>query len=129
MREIKFRAWNKEERKMVDLFRVTPLAIDATLHQQICMKGGTGLFIPFLPELEIMQFTGLKDRNCKEIYEGDILKLEWHDTPVKVVWSNRGWWLLDGEFDVKSDELLGNWITKEYTEIIGNIYESPELLA
>ncbi len=62
MREIKFRAWNKRTKKMLDLQAVTPLATELK-----------GLFIPFDEELEIMQYTGLKDYAAREIYEGELL--------------------------------------------------------
>lgn len=65
-------------------------------------------------EFELMQYTGLKDRYSKEIYEGDILLLG-HDRIVEVKWDT---------------EIAGfcPFITWEAYEIIGNIYENPELI-
>jgi len=68
VREIKFRAWNKENKKM-DYFHLT--------HGDSYGIGGD-----IFPEYEIMQYTGLKDKNGKEIYEGDIMKVldrDWVD--------------------------------------------------
>lgn len=82
----------------------------------------------------IMQYTGLKDKNGKEIYEGDILKFdkqEWYRSPIKsyedierepehyseVKWFRDGW-----SYDGSHSDL------DTYCEIIGNIYENPELL-
>ncbi len=72
--------------------------------------------------VEIKQYTGLKDKNDKEIYEGDILKgwLLDYDTSSSVVeWSDSGWSPnIEGECEVYWDDC----------EIIGNIYENPELV-
>src|ERR1700744_1929251 len=67
MREIKFRAFNTLTGKMIDLYKTTLLALDANLSCD-------GIFVPFVDEYKIMQFTGVADKNGKEIYEGDILK-------------------------------------------------------
>ncbi len=47
MREIKFRAWNESDSKMVDLQKVTPLALSESMNSQLAMQGKSGLFIPF----------------------------------------------------------------------------------
>ena len=68
-----------------------------------------------------MQFTGLLDKNGKEIYEGDILK--WNDEVSQVMWR-----LYDSMFEIeKIFNGFSERVTSDY-EIIGNIYENPELL-
>ena len=70
---------------------------------------------------EINQYTGLHDKNGKEIYEGDILKAPYSDcsTQHKVYFE-------DGCFKLQFKD-LDEWSEKEI-EIIGNIYENQELL-
>ena len=91
-------------------------------------------------DLEIMQYTGLKDKNGKEIYEGDILqfsdKWEWYRYQYSfsktreeieqlpygcgvVTWNDR-----DGAWE----HIGGTSDLHQYLEIIGNIYENPELI-
>ena len=93
-------------------------------------------------ELIIMQFTGLKDKNGKEIYEGDILGI-WDDRTIKKIWKII---VRFGEVDFHRDaytncigffgtELnssmpqgLKHCLSYKRCEIIGNIYSNPELL-
>ena len=69
MREIKFRAWHQDTKKMLDLKKMTPLALSPSLDQD-------GLYIPFIKDLPLMQYTGIKDKDGVEIYEGDITYVE-----------------------------------------------------
>ena len=115
-REIRFRAWNEEEKTMVDLEKITPLALSDGMNTQLSIMGGGGVFIPFLPNFKIMQFTGLKDKNGIDIYEGDVIK-DCDDGYSSIVWMFNGWRRSDhDEFDGIEDE------------VIGNIHENPELL-
>lgn len=77
---------------------------------------------------KLMQYTGLKDRYGKEIYEGDILDCQ--DRIVKVVWHEQaGQWdsvFIRYQFDLCSNG-ISNYDWKYRAVIIGNIYENPEL--
>ena len=124
MREIKFRAWH-EVRKLMIYPHYLELEKDGYARPWVGVPGrnGTGY------NTNLMQYTGLKDKNGKEIYEGDITKYKDRmGTIVSVIkWIDR-----EGRF---YGERIGNfaqnshmcWIA-EHTEIIGNIYENPELL-
>lgn len=116
MREIKFRAWDRKNKSFIKYIvgvRFYPGGIivdyqtEAGFEETEC-----GDAIP-------IQYTGLKDKNKKEIYEGDILKTSTDKIGV-IMWDECMWTLkLSNE----------NWIVSPgYDEIIGNIYENPELL-
>lgn len=75
------------------------------------------------------QYTGLKDKNRKEIYEGDILKFSEVDTAI-VQWNEKYAYFMvkpiqDYYFD---SDVLGHAIEYSKVEVIGNIYDNPELL-
>ena len=109
MREIKFRAWDKINKNMIYDRTGT---IDQTFFAYNDLPKGW----------ELMQYTGLKDKNGKEIYEGDICKIEQLEGLHKVVWSGIGFWFKrcdDGELFAPRSYLI---------EIIGNVYENPEVL-
>ncbi len=71
-----------------------------------------------IPVKALRQWTGLLDKNGKEIYEGDIVQWGVHKGEVK--------WFVNGF--VFGDDNLGLFPCNERAEIIGNIYENPELL-
>lgn len=102
MREIKFRAWDNSTKKMYYNSGLT-----VTNNNIIHMDG------------EIMQFTGLKDAEGVEVYEGDILTHPEFRTNVVVEWKH-GCWHLSGWDVIRTPITPG--------KVIGNIFENPELL-
>ena len=72
----------------------------------------------------LTQFTGLKDKNNKEIYEGDILRLE-NDKNYRVFFDHGCFMVL---FDNQSELPLLVYVEEKRCEISGNIFENPELL-
>lgn len=79
-----------------------------------------------------VQFTGLLDKNGKDIYEGDLL--QWGDNVLEVRWGRVGWDLFGKIFSFFSSQnggTCGEHNTEGYThesEVIGNIYENENLL-
>ena len=133
MREIKFRAWDKIQKWMtgvvclnmgtwVDVVLIQPKVEKATYNQ-------------VTENVELMQYTGLKDKNGKEIYEGDIIK--GRDTDCKeypyiidVKWDKKlsGWSPLDSYTTNGVNDREDGYFDISFCEVIGNIYENPELL-
>ena len=106
-REIKFRIWDKINRMWLRCFNVNLFDIGD------------------LPNVELMQYTGLKDKNGKEIYEGDIVILNDAEEENRCVvkYKYGSYILIDG--DLRED--LSN-VEDRFLEVIGNIYENKNLL-
>lgn len=122
MREIKFRAWRKNKKSMA--FRGV---FDRNWYTD--PKGGKcmdGIHPSDKNTMEVMQYTGLKDKNGAEIYEGDILESTIFICPVHVDYFDE---LAMYRLSARGDD-CGDFIEYEANtfEVIGNIYETPELL-
>ena len=127
MRDIKFRAWHKEYKKMVKIGQIT--LEKGIWNFEPDDREYIGMSIPYQPSFILMQYTGLKDKNGKEIYEGDILKFSDVDTAI-VEWNEKY-----SSFIVKpiqdyyfDSEILGHAIEYSNVKVIGNIYDNPEIL-
>ena len=132
MREIKFRVWSKSK-KIIGYIDLQSWGEDG---MSINGEDGYYKFDLMLEDLEIMQYTGLKDKNGKEIYEGDILKLDGSDkkkdrevVTFEIDNSNNtaGFSPFCNQIPDACD-LYSVW-TYDSIEVIGNIYENPELLS
>jgi len=129
MREIKFRAWDKKNKKMLypgnEWYDICCGAIEGVLaipHSSV-YDGVENKSKEWIP----MQYTGLKDKNGREIYEGDIVRFkDWWDEEMvgEVRYSEK-----DMAFTIVNDFWDGFPIMyADDLEVIGNIYENPELL-
>jgi uncharacterized phage protein (TIGR01671 family) len=144
MREIKFRAWDLENKRMFEVSYIgfkTSGKIDNVMgfgnekdNEERIKRGGSlsitangqsftyGTLQLGLINFELMQYTGLKDKNGKEIYEGDILKSK------QFVARN----LFHNNLGIVDLPLQEQWIEisteLEKDQVIGNIFENPELL-
>ena len=116
MREIKFRAWDKDENEMI-------YGIDECLMNWDGLQRNVDRFLHMPSHIPVMQFTGLKDKNGKEIYEGDILR-DIDDVVGDVFFA-------DGGFKVDYGRKGDYWLASREGSvviIIGNMYENPELI-
>nr|DAQ12311.1 MAG TPA: YopX protein [Caudoviricetes sp.] len=123
MRDIKFRAWHKGKKIIGEV-----LGVDI-LHKEIYFSNGDVDCCGFsdFKYIELMQYTGLKDKNNKEIYEGDILSNGNNEKPYKVIFENGSFRAeFEGDFEEYSFDLID--VVAQHCEIIGNIYENPELI-
>lgn len=111
-REIKFRAYLYNKR-----YTVVSLELLAGVAVIFNEKVGETCNID-LDEVNLVQYTGLKDKNGKEIYEGDIVTFEGSLTDYAGI----------VEFKYGSYEPFPYWRSGNDYEVIGNIYENPELL-
>lgn len=130
MREIKFRAWDNEKREFLS-GDYEPISVGDSK----VVTGGDWQGLYLTDKYVIEQYTGLKDRNGKEIYEGDIVseEFEYAGEKTKTIWQVR--WCDDecafelryvSGFEVEDCSLVAD--DEENYEVIGNIHENPELL-
>ena len=126
MRDIKFRAWSIAAKKFDEEVAIT---LDGDLFEW--NEGSTdegSIFWKREDYYILSQFTGLKDSRGVEIYEGDIVNCENSGEVGRIEWSSKGaigWSLVTND-----DPLLNiGFLFSQYVyEIIGNIYENPELV-
>ena len=141
-REIKFRAWLPEYKKMVvvDMLSLSG-GSNVGFHLGPCIghenifkpEGGCKYVSYFSEGVKLVQYTGLKDKNGKEIYEGDIVTVPIPETDYKtrevgevVFWDLSGGWEIMNGMNDGFRSLYGK--EQNQLEVIGNRFENPELL-
>lgn len=162
MREIKFRAFDKLNKKIVTsglsinldtTDRVIPISFSQG-DLSYCRDNDVSSVPNVHTDIELMQWTGLKDKNGREIYEGDIVtaasegqkgifEVKWRQeaSPSYILfpaWQDKKIWHISATEHYKGKQFIGIDAKIETTEkegyydegleVIGNIYENPELL-
>ena len=148
MREIKFRVWDKNRKRMYFWENIEAIHNNGIL--VIVADNNDWMLVP--PNYELLQYTGLKDKDGKEIYEGDILSFAGNITADDSLGAEPNGFIYDetSKHVVVWDEKEGAWFPDTTNaldnecwkyrrdtrllmrdgkcEIIGNIYENPELI-
>ena len=140
MRPIKFRAWDKKLKEMVHIDTIF-FTSECVLEQLSCTTIGheANYSYSLYENFEVIQFTGLLDKNDKEIYCSDLLKIFYGSVPdeyciYEIKWNAYQWDLVkhgEARFNgdtIRGDFKMNSFLWREYdkSEIIGNIYENPE---
>lgn len=117
----RFRAWDKENKKMIDV------DILNWNNGEVDFIGDGITFILKAKDIKLMQSTGLTDKNGKEIFEGDVVKMAknvYSEPTYYEVVRHRG-----GAYRLESKQYgCELWLRHTDCEIAGNIYENPDLL-
>ena len=123
MREIKFKAWIMPYEMMVEVQRIN---FDT---RTIEVKIGEGDLYEFdFEEIKLIQYTGLKDKNGVEIYEGDIVQCSQKGQKMKgIVTFNKGMWSWQYGKE-RNDSYLYEVVKRWKGVIVGNIWEDGELI-
>lgn len=131
MKELKFRAWDNESKYMITSNNSIGTIVKRQIEWWYNLMQNWNLWSNDMKlwRYELMQYTGLKDKNWKEIYEWDILKI-WKSSKdyYVVFWHDRYCsFAIKSKLDIYS---LFFWeaLEAEDCEVIWNIYENPELL-
>ena len=119
----KIRAFIKDENKVVDVKELS------FKYDEVVYETGRYTEVRRFRDVEFMQSTGLKDKNGTEIYEGDIVQHSEKPNPCfsypfKVIQARTGEWRLD---NFRCGTVLA-FSNQDELEVLGNIYENPELL-
>lgn len=139
MREIKFRAWHKSDEVMLNVFAIDwhekYIAHDPVqrfvemieVYPRYEMEGASDL-----KEVKLMQYTGIKDKEGKEIYDGDILRIEYHDDEAPDVYVgdfefSEGCYGMNVQATHTHSKHFSPFNEQARPEVIGNIYENPDL--
>ena len=130
----KFRAWIKTEKRMIETYNLLDIDFEnkVIMTQKVYFENGLPVdrdldnFV--FKEIELMQSTGLCDKEGTEVFEGDILhhQIQTEYTFIVKYDKDKGCWYGDGLSRTYRIKITKDFLP--YYKVIGNIYENPELL-
>ena len=135
MKEIKFRVLDRDTGKVYQSEEIRRIRFEKGIPFYVVLTYGN-----VVTNFKLMQFTGLHDKNGKEIYEGDIVEVNYtvkyidpdkqdeeHTAITRVYWNDfRASFAL--EFHKFANDDLYRFVRDKYAEVVGNIHDNPELL-
>lgn len=116
MKELKFRAWLKEKKKMVSVCQIN------LSNEYIDYIYNGNINRDSFMNIELMQYIGVKDKNGKAVYEGDVVQL-FDGNKYIIKWNDQ-----IACFEIVNDFGYLVFASNNDFEVIGNIYENPEWL-
>lgn len=129
MREPKYRAWVKDEKRMLSVGD-----LDSSYKTTYLEESNGYRCERFFDEIELMEFIGLKDKNDVEIFEGDIIKFKDYDGwewTANVVWCPELAYFgisFGGGYPLTFEDIKEFYTDLKDIEVIGNIYENLSLI-
>jgi uncharacterized phage protein (TIGR01671 family) len=117
VRDIKFRAWEKNLKEIIPVHNID--FVKRMLNTESAWRR--------FDEIELIQYTGLKDKNDKEIFEGDLIKVNGSEELDLVKYLDGSYYGVNPKYHNTLRYNL-DYKTRDIAELIGNIYENPELL-
>lgn len=128
MKEIKLRAWDKVTKIMAEVTGLRTCSTDGSIEIWYKNRDGEEMFCnPQKADIELMQYTGLKDKNGNEIYEGDIVRFGKEIGFIGEL-QHGSYTFNRKETYWKCDPIPFCSMSFKYVEVIGNVYENSELL-
>lgn len=128
MRELKFRVWNEREKTYEDGWNY----FISDTGELYALKYGALIGMSGVDYLKVERPTGLMDKNCKEIYEGDIVRYSRNlscNTPPESRTEIVNWWSGEEEYyPCCTSSGFSLPFSEDGYEVIGNIHKNPELL-
>lgn len=127
MREIEFKAWLKHRRTKI-MCKVTIINFNL---KKVCLldtERGVELGWYDLDDIQLIEYTGLKNKNGVKIFDGDIVENIYSNSKYELFWDEENCCFRMRNIDDDYDYLVLNIREAGMIEVIGNIYENKELL-